>query len=40
VPWARAARAATNIAVTRGFAGGFFTGHQLLGRYGVVGFLP
>ena len=36
VPWAQAARAATNICVAKGAAGGFFTGHQLNGKHGVV----
>jgi len=36
VPWAYAARAATNICLNRHFAGGFFTGHQLGGNHGVV----
>ena len=36
VPWGKAARAATNICVGKGFSGGFFTGHQLSGLHGVV----
>ncbi|MGH8637238.1 MAG: hypothetical protein ACREUZ_08915, partial [Burkholderiales bacterium] len=32
VPWARAARLATGVCTARGFAGGFFTGHQLPNR--------
>ena len=36
VPWAKAARAATNICVGKRFSGGFFTGHQLNGKQGVV----
>ena len=36
VPWAQAARAATNICLGRGYSGGFFTGHQLNGLRGVV----
>lgn len=42
VPWAKAARAATNICLGRnqGYAGGFFTGHQLNGLHGVVCLTP
>ena len=36
VPWAYAARAATNVCLNRHFSGGFFTGHQLGGNHGVV----
>jgi hypothetical protein len=36
VPWAQAARAATNICLAKGYAGGFFTGHQLNDLRGVV----
>ncbi len=36
VPWAKAARAATNICLGKGYSGGFFTGHQLNGLHGVV----
>jgi hypothetical protein len=36
VPWARAARAATNICLGKGYSGGFFTGRQLNGLRGVV----
>jgi hypothetical protein len=36
VSWAKAARAATNICLGRGYSGGFFTGHQLNGLRGVV----
>lgn len=36
VPWAKAARAATNICLGKGHPGGFFTGHQLNGLHGVV----
>jgi hypothetical protein len=32
VPWAQAARVATEVCIARGFAGGFFTGHQLPNR--------
>jgi YD repeat-containing protein len=32
VGWAQAARVATDICIQRGFAGGFFTGHQLPNR--------
>jgi hypothetical protein len=39
VGWAQAARAATEICVARGFAGGFFTGHQVPGRRGIVALL-
>jgi hypothetical protein len=35
-PWAKAARAATNMCVAKGYGGGFFTGHQLNGLRGVV----
>lgn len=38
VSWAQAARAATGIALDRGFIGGFFTGHQLDGKRGIVAF--
>lgn len=40
VPWAQAARLATDVCINRGFAGGFFTGHQLPGRRQVVAFSP
>jgi len=36
VSWAKAARAATNICLEKGFPGGFFTGHQVSGFRGVV----
>jgi hypothetical protein len=36
VHWAQAARAATGISLDHGFVGGFFTGHQLDGRRGIV----
>lgn len=36
VPWAQAARAATNFCGMKGFAAGFMTGHQVPGKYGVV----
>lgn len=36
VPWAKAARAATNICLGKGYSGGFFTGHQLNDLHGVV----
>ena len=36
VPWAYAARAATDVCLNRHFSGGFFTGHQLNGNHGVV----
>ncbi|MGE5111730.1 MAG: hypothetical protein ACM3JB_12790 [Acidobacteriaceae bacterium] len=36
VAWAQAARAATNICLARGASGGFFTGHQLDGKHGIV----
>lgn len=36
VPWAQAARAANNICLSKSYAGGFFTGHQLNGLHGVV----
>jgi hypothetical protein len=39
VPWAKAARAASNICLNKGFFGGFFTGHQVSGKIGVVGFI-
>lgn len=39
VPWAKAARAASNICLNKGFFGGFFTGHQVAGKIGVVGFI-
>ena len=38
VPWAQAARLATDICNTLGFAGGFFTGHQLPDRRQVAAF--
>ena len=40
VPWARAARAATNICLGKEYSGGFFTGHQLNGKRGVVCLSP
>jgi hypothetical protein len=36
VPWAQAARAATNFCNMKGFPAGFMTGHQVPGKYGVV----
>jgi hypothetical protein len=36
VPWAQAARLATNVCVKRQFAGGFFTGHQLPNKRQIV----
>ena len=36
VPWAQAARAATNICLSKSYSGGFFTGNQLNGLHGVV----
>ena len=39
VPWATAARLATDVCIARGFAGGFFTGHQIPGRRQVVAFI-
>lgn len=36
VAWAKAARAATNICVGKGYSGGFFTGHQVNDLHGVV----
>jgi trypsin len=36
VGWAQAARAATDYCANKGFAGGFMTGHQVPGKYGVV----
>lgn len=38
VPWAKAARGATNICLGKGFAGGFMTGHRVPGNVGVVCF--
>lgn len=32
VHWAQAARLATDVCIAKGFAGGFFTGHQIPGR--------
>jgi hypothetical protein len=40
VPWAQAARAATNICLGKAYSGGFFTGHQLNGLRGVVCLSP
>jgi hypothetical protein len=40
VPWGKAARAATNICLGKGYPGGFFTGHQLNGLHGVVCLIP
>jgi hypothetical protein len=37
VHWAQASRAATNIGRARGYAGGFFSGHRVPGKIGVVG---
>jgi hypothetical protein len=37
VNWAHAARAATETAISRGYVGGFFTGHQVANLRGVVG---
>jgi hypothetical protein len=37
VPWAQAARLATDVCIARGFAGGFFTGHQLADRRQIAG---
>jgi hypothetical protein len=36
VPLAKAARAATNLCLGKRFSGGFFTGHQLNGKHGIV----
>ncbi len=36
VGWAQAARAANGICTKQGFVGGFFNGHQLDGKYGLV----
>ena len=36
VGWAEAARAATDFCARKGFPGGFMTGHQVPGKYGVV----
>jgi hypothetical protein len=36
VHWAKAARLATNVCIAKGFAGGFFTGHQIPGRRQVA----
>jgi len=38
VPWAQAARLATDLCIAKGFAGGFFTGHQLPDRRQVAAF--
>jgi hypothetical protein len=38
VSWAQAARLATDVCLHKGFAAGFFTGHQLSGRRQVVAF--
>ena len=38
VPWAQAARLATDVCLARGLAGGFFTGHQQPDRRQLVGF--
>jgi hypothetical protein len=40
VAWAPAARAATNVCLARGFAGGFFTGHQTRTGVGLVCLVP
>jgi|SRR5215207_4214468 len=34
--WAQVARAATGFCTTRGYTGGFFTGHQLHGRREII----
>lgn len=39
-PWAQVGRAAMEIARRRGFAAGFFTGHQVEGRCGCIGITP
>jgi hypothetical protein len=39
-PWAQVGRAGMEIAIRRGFAAGFFTGHQLEGRCGWIGIAP
>ena len=39
-PWAQVGRAAMEIAGKRGFAAGFFTGHQIPGRCGWIGLAP
>ena len=36
VPWGKAAQAATNVCVAKGYAGGFFTGHQVNDLHGLV----
>ena len=36
VDWAQAGRAATGICNKRGFVGGFFNGHQIPGKRGLV----
>lgn len=36
VPWAQAARAATDFCASKGFAAGFMTGHQVPAKYGVI----
>jgi hypothetical protein len=40
VPWAQAARLATDVCIRKGFAGGFFTGNYLPGIRQVVAFIP
>lgn len=39
VGWAQAARVATGIAINKGYAGGFFTGHQVPDGRGIIGLL-
>src|SRR5262249_8260894 len=36
-PWTQIGRAAVEIAIQRGFATGYFTGHQVPGKRGLIG---